>query len=53
MDLFLFILGFPLSSVGSEVKTELIDLFKKCSENSIELVLCFCITMMIDEFQQG
>ena len=46
-------LGFPLSSVETEVKKEVTNLLEKCTDHSIAMVMCFCITLMMDELQQG
>jgi len=45
--------GFPLSSVEAEVKKEVTNLLEKCTDHSIAMVMCFCITLMMDELQKG
>eukprot|EP00795_Rhopilema_esculentum_P007821 gene7821-13686_t len=45
--------GFPLCSVDSDVKKALLELLKKSTDQSIEMLFCYCITKMIEELQQG
>ena len=45
--------GFPLCSVDSDVKKALLELLKKSTDQSVEMLFCYCITKMIEELQQG
>ena len=51
--IFLGFLGFPANLLQPDVKKELQELLKQSNEQSLEMLFCYCITLLLDELHQG